>query len=334
MKKSLLSFPIAVISLYLALYGNVSFSRAEAQQIEKVELTNFSGDTEVLLEDLDEYAPAQEGMILQAGDKIKTAGSSSAELSFNEDNTNVVRLNESTNVEVSLSQDEKLAMTEGEIFASISELPSGSAFEIRTPTAVSGARGTDWVTKVTEEGTDVEAVESTPYVRHFEADGSISQQRTSIEPGQMTTVRKFQRPMPSRPIPDARRQQWQNVKQEVRRNAGEAVIKRQQRQPFDRKDFLQKFKEGGGPNKSIFKPTPGGERDDSGVLISRDQKTSPGEKNKSITPKAKEKKLKIESEKPADLQSQSKEVGLGKQVKSTPKKAITLKSAAKEIIRR
>jgi hypothetical protein len=191
-------------------------------------------------------------MELSSSDKIKTASGASAELSFNQENSNLVRLSESTDAEITFNGDEKLALTEGEALASISSLPSGSAFEIRTPTAVSGARGTDWVTKVTEDGTEVEALESQPYVRHFEARGRLSSQPTFISQGQMTTVKSFQKPMVFRPILESRRQQWQMVKQDVRKRAGQALQKRQQRQPFDRNEFIQKIRERRDP--SVSKP--------------------------------------------------------------------------------
>ena len=216
-----------------------AYSSARAEQVEVI---SVSGTVEVLLEGADDYTSAEEGMILESGDKITTSSGASAELSFNEANTNVVRLSENTDSTITLSDDEKMDVSAGEVFASVSDLPSGSAFEIRTPTAVSGARGTDWVTKVTDDGTDVEAVDSVPYVKHFETGGVKSRQMTMIQPGQMTTVRKFQPPMQPRPMNVARKQQWQGMKQQVRQRAGEAIVKRQQRPEFNRKDFIQQMK--------------------------------------------------------------------------------------------
>ena len=230
------------------LCGFVFISTAYAGQAEQAAVTYSSGTVQVQLEGSREYVSAQEGMVLEAGDTVKTQDGSSAELSFNDDNSNLVRLDANTTIQMIFSGDEKLEMTTGEVFSSVSSLPSGSAFEIRTPTAVSGARGTDWITKVTEGGTDVEAVESTPYVRHFEAEGTVSAQITPISMGHMTTVRKFQKPMPQRPISDARRQQWQMVKEDVRKRAGEASFRRMQKPPFDRKEFLRQMKEKGVPS--------------------------------------------------------------------------------------
>ncbi len=260
------------VSLCLVLCNFVL--QSYAQQAEQVEVTHFSGKVEIFLDEADEYTDAQDNMVLTAGDKIKTASGASVELSFNEANTNLVRLDENTSVNISLPGDEKLEMTEGEVFSSISELPTGSAFEIRTPTAVSGARGTDWVTKVTEEGTDVEALESVPYVRHFESSGNLSKQIVTIAAGQMTTVRKFQKPMMLRPVTDMRRQKWQMVKKEVVQRAGEAILKRKQLPPFNRKEFINQIKEKANLKRQDFKQMRNEMRDKAdGVLIN-------GEKDK------------------------------------------------------
>jgi hypothetical protein len=221
---------------------------------QQAELITASGSVEVLLEGADEYTSAEEGMTFDAGDKIKVGSGGSAEISFNEANTNVVRLSENTDASITLSGDEKMDVSIGEVFASVSDLPSGSSFEISTPTAVSGARGTDWVTKVSDEGTDVEAVDSVPYVKHFESAGRKSSQMTLIQPGQMTTVKRFQPPMQPRPMNFARQQQWKSMKQDVRRRAGEAVGKRRERPQFDRRDFIQKMKDRKGPGGGMNRP--------------------------------------------------------------------------------
>jgi len=214
-------------------------STIHAGLADQVEVMSSSGQVQVLLNGTEEYTVVQEGMLLQAGDAIKTGSGATAELSFNDENTNVVRLSENTAINVTFSGEEKLELSEGEAFASIGKLESGSSFEIRTPTVVSGARGTDWVTKVTSEGTDVEAINDEPYVRHFDRKGNVSERLTTIKPGQMTTVKKFQRPREMRPINAERREQWQKVKQSVKQNSEVALIRRGQRPRFDRKEFMR-----------------------------------------------------------------------------------------------
>lgn len=230
--------------LYLWLIVSIFSSplTLKAEEANKVEITYLSGNVEAQLKDTEEYTAAEEGMQLEAGDKIKTSNIGSTEISFNEDDSNFVRLSENTVAEILLQENEKIDVSEGEIFTSISNLPIGSAFEIRTPTAVSGARGTDWVTKVTSEGTDVEAIDRMSYVKHFQGEGTLSPEMTLIQSGQMTSVRKFERPMAPRPMANTRREKFQAIKQDIKLHAKEAVIKRQQRQPFNREQFKEKIK--------------------------------------------------------------------------------------------
>ncbi len=210
---------------------------------DQVEITKISGEVKVLFENTTDYQLAEEGMLLKQGDKVKTLSNASAELSFNEDDSNVVRISENSDLTVTLKEDEKLDMSVGEVFATVSNLPQGSSFEIRTPTAVSGARGTDWVTTVSDDGTDVEAIDSVPYVRHFESTGVVSNEKTLIQPGQMTKVRKFNRPMLQQSIKEQSREKWKAVKQNMRQHIQQARVRREQNPRFDRDKFIQRMKE-------------------------------------------------------------------------------------------
>jgi hypothetical protein len=211
-------------------------------QDDAAEITGLSGTVEVSLGEED-YVPAEEGMELEAGDRIRTSAGGSAELSFNEENTNVVRLGEDAQASVTLQDEEKMALDKGEAFASIASLPADSSFEIRTPTAVTGARGTDWVTRVSDEGTDVEAIDDNPYVKPIGQDGTVSRQLTQVRAGYATTVRKFQPPMAPRALAAADRARWQQVKTQVRQRAARAYDLRPQRPRFDRKAFISQQKE-------------------------------------------------------------------------------------------
>jgi hypothetical protein len=235
-------FFITSCFLYLVICSALIVSKAWTEEAGRVEITYLSGETEVLLKGCQDYVAVEEGMMLESGDKVKTGSAAALELSFNEDDSNLVRLGSDTSAEISLSGDEKLFLTEGEIFASVARLSSGAAFEIRTPTAISGARGTDWVTRVSQEETDVEAIDQSPYVRHFEKEGVISRQEILIRPGEMTTVKKFQRPQAARTIMNARLESLKAVKKILQLNIIEAQIKRKQRPAFDRSQFLQKIK--------------------------------------------------------------------------------------------
>jgi hypothetical protein len=242
---------VIVASAYFA-FAFLLTPQSHAQET-GVEISHLSGTVDVLLSDAEEYAPAEEGMILEAADSIRSGSTGEAELSFNTEGSNIIRLSENTELKILLEQSQKAELSKGELFASISQLPSGSSFEIRTPTAVSGARNTDWVTRVTDEGTEVEAIEHTPYVRHFDTSGSLSSEDTPLSQGQMTVVRKFERPRPPMPMQERRVEKWKGVKQDVRRHAAANIANRQNRPRFDRQQFKQRVHEmkqkGPGPGR-------------------------------------------------------------------------------------
>jgi hypothetical protein len=209
-------------------------------EIEHATVTYLTGTVKVLLSGQQEYAQAQEGMALQAGDTVATDSEGAMEISFDAQNNKIVRVQANTKVAMTFQGSEKMMLSEGEVFATINALPEHAAFEIRTPTAVSGARGTAWTTRVDAEGTTVESVERTPYIKSIEADGRVSDQETKVEAGYYTVVEHVQKPQPVRPIPTERMAQYASLKDDVRRHASQDLIVQRDRPKFDRDDFIKR----------------------------------------------------------------------------------------------
>lgn len=184
----------AISCLSLCLY---SF----AQEKPHAEVLYISGAPKVCLDDDTEYINAEEGMYLEAGDKIKTDRDSSMGLGFNEDESNIIEVGNNSNAVVVLGKSEKLELLEGRAFVTISELTSDSSFEVRTPTVITGARGTYWVVMVVKDSTDVETIEGDIYVASFLEDGRLADEEIIVFAGYQTTVKRFHRPLPPRKIP-------------------------------------------------------------------------------------------------------------------------------------
>lgn len=188
-----------------------------------VEVIYVSGSVEICKAGETVCKKAEVGMLLYFGDKIKTHRDSSIELAFDENNENVVRVESDTFVVLMLKENEKMELIQGEVFLTISKLPSGSSFEIRTPTAIAGVRGTDWVTKIEEESTVVEAIDGNPYVKGIEKDGKPMAEETVVLAGHMTKVKKFQKPLKLEKLPFKKQEKWKAVKGEVRKHAKKAL---------------------------------------------------------------------------------------------------------------
>lgn len=204
----------------------VSLNEKEEVAADEVEVISFSGSVQVRLSTKNDYSPVEAGMLLQSGDAIKTGPDSQVELGFDEKDQNVVRVEADTSVTLLLNGDEKIELLEGEVFSLVRDLPSGSAFEIKTPTAVAGARGTEWVTKVQGEETVVEAYQDQPYVKGIDEQGRVEAKEIVIAPGFSTSLRRFQPPAPVIRIPEARQARWQQMRQGVKRNLEKARIER------------------------------------------------------------------------------------------------------------
>lgn len=210
-------------------------SPAFADEESGVEVISVSGSVEILSQGESEYKKAEEGMFLNAGDSIKTGQDSYIELAFDENQDNVVRLNADTSAVLILKEDEKIEVLEGEVFSSISSLPSGSTFEIRTPTAVVGVRGTEWITRVGKDDTVVEALKDNPYVSGIERDGRLMSEKKIVLAGHMTTVKRFQHPMPLVKLPKDVYQRGDYFRRQVRMHIQEARIRRKLNPPRLRK---------------------------------------------------------------------------------------------------
>ena len=191
-----------------------------------IEVTEVSGEPAMLLEGKEEWQPLQEDTFLLPGDKVRTETDSSAEFVFDEDGENAIRLEALTEVEVILEEDEKISLINGEVFSIIDNLPEGSAFEIRTPTAVCGARGTDWVTKFDGSETQVESVTGDTYVTGYNSDGSRKKERTIVPPGTKTAVRWSMAPKKPVRFKEERLSELNALKGNVSRRARGVISKR------------------------------------------------------------------------------------------------------------
>ncbi|MBU2103146.1 MAG: FecR family protein [Candidatus Omnitrophota bacterium] len=167
-----------------------------------------------------------EDMDIAAGQRIKTAPGASVELSFDENKENIARINDDSDVIVVLGESEKIELLSGEIFSTIGDLPPGSSFEIKTPTAVAGVRGTEWLTKVDAEGTDIEAFDGTPYTKSIDISGKVSPEEVIIPVGHMTRVKRFGRPAVPVRIPAIKQQRWQEMRSKIFDHRKAALIRR------------------------------------------------------------------------------------------------------------
>lgn len=144
-----------IISLFVicllitVFYTTISFSKSE----DTVKIFNVSGEVTILASAAKDWVKATDNMDLFSGDTVKTGSNSSAEIAFDEKNMNIVKISPQSHVVIKLFKNEKIELLDGTLFSSIKNLPEGSNFEVRTPMATCGVRGTEFMVSNDKEKT-------------------------------------------------------------------------------------------------------------------------------------------------------------------------------------
>ncbi len=144
-----------------------------AQPAHVAELIYMKGAVKIKAVNAADWVNAQVGMALKQGDVIKTEDGAGAELAFGEGLKNVINVFPNSQLIISSFEPGLVKLESGRIFSLIKKLDKGSTFEVRTPTAVAGARGTGWGTYVNNGNTEISGFEHSIYAAGLKADGTL-----------------------------------------------------------------------------------------------------------------------------------------------------------------
>ncbi len=163
-----LTFLITGLLLITILPG-ASYAEKETH----VSITYVSGGAEYLKTGQASWQKARVGIFLSSGDSVKTQESGTVQLAFDRNKENIVSVRPGSHVTVLLAGQEKIELINGEVFALVKALTPGSGFEVRTPTAVCGARGTGWGAKTNGQETQINGYENQSYAKGVAKGGSF-----------------------------------------------------------------------------------------------------------------------------------------------------------------
>jgi len=159
-----------------------------------VKVLLVAGKAEFLTAGKTDWEELKRGTYLYSGDSIKTYRDSSVEIGFEWGTENILSVRPNTHVVIKLAGKEKIELIDGEVYALVESLPKGSTFEIRTPTAVCGARGTGWGVKANKNRTTVSAYDKNSYAKGLNKDGSVMEDNMTVPEGFETIVERFMKP--------------------------------------------------------------------------------------------------------------------------------------------
>ena len=188
-------------------------SAAQALE-EAVRVVSCAGDVKVTPSGETKAVVCRSGMPLEEGARIVTGRGASAEIAFDRQKHNILKIKENSEVVMKLEGVDKIELVDGEILAALRDLKKGEMFRVKTPCATCGARGTGWSTKTDKRATNVAVFEGRVFVRGIERDGSAMDKEHWVEKGFERKIKRFERPGKMEKITEAR---LSRMEKEVRR---------------------------------------------------------------------------------------------------------------------
>ncbi|NQT06902.1 MAG: FecR domain-containing protein [Candidatus Omnitrophica bacterium] len=210
-------FSLAILLLFAG--QALTAEKRVAVEADKAVILFMEGDVQVKTLKLARWERASEGTILSKGDNLKTGTASWAEIGFGKYNKNVIRIKEQTLLELVELGPIRLGLLKGEVRSLVKKASRTTTFEIKTPTAVCGARGTGWDTNTDGKKVVVDTYEKEVFFNRFDKDGNIIK-NAIIKAGKRGIMDDPLKPVRIVKLPASRIKDWGKWKQNFKERSG------------------------------------------------------------------------------------------------------------------
>jgi hypothetical protein len=192
-----------------------------------------------------EWQDCKLGMRIDSGDHVKTVKEEALEISFLKDRSNMVRIEEDSDVFIKKNEAPySIELISGAIIALIKKLPAKSSFEIRTPIATCGSMGTGWRTSTDGSKARFEAFERRIYVKGIEQSGNPMEGELIVNSGWASRLNKFERPEKLERLSYDDIDRWNRWKKDMTtrvKNEGGSFLDQSSAQTENRMDRIQEI---------------------------------------------------------------------------------------------
>jgi hypothetical protein len=137
-----------------------------------VQIIQIDGEVLVKTNSAAQWEKAVVDMKLEKQAQIQTKAKATCVVAFDEARQNIVTLYEKSQMAVENIKPGNLFLPEGRVFTLIRQMDKTERFEIRTPTAIAGARGTGWLTEFQDGRTVVACFEDIVSVEGLDTRGN------------------------------------------------------------------------------------------------------------------------------------------------------------------
>jgi len=137
-------------------------------------IVGLSGDVKVKAPPAASWQAAQKGQVLSKESQIKCGPEARCTVALDALLRNTVTVKEGSTVILEDLTPGRVFLKEGRVFSVIKDLKGAKSFEVRTPTSVSSARGTAWLTDFRTGRTEVSVFEDNVFVNGLDAAGVVT----------------------------------------------------------------------------------------------------------------------------------------------------------------
>lgn len=120
------------------------------------------------------WEKAKVNMLLNKEAELETRKNSKCTLAFDKENKNIITIKENSRIKIEGVKPGNIFLPEGRVFSLIENIKEVEKFEIKTPAAVAGVRGTGWITDHHGGGTSVGCFNDIVYTQGLDEDGNVT----------------------------------------------------------------------------------------------------------------------------------------------------------------
>ncbi len=142
------------------------------------------------------WRKAEKGMQLATGDLIRTARNSVAEVYLDAEKKNTLRIEPKSLITLNSGTADtidRLDLAKGKVYANLEGIKAGLSFEVNTPSAVAGVRGSSYSVYVERDSDEVVAYKDTIFIKAYDVDKKLIFE-TVLPEGFKTIIDRFAEP--------------------------------------------------------------------------------------------------------------------------------------------
>ncbi|MDD4879050.1 MAG: FecR family protein [Candidatus Omnitrophica bacterium] len=207
-----LKFPACLLLLSFLFFNSPLLCAKELEREARVIFVK--GDAKVQKAGKAEWLSAKKGMLLADGDTARTGKEAAIEISFDNENKNLVRLEEDSTLILRGKMLKQIELPQGRIRSLVKKLDKETSFEIKTPTIIAGARGSGWDVSTAEKRDNVRAFEDEIFVQAYGQDGKLIKE-VLVREGWEVIIDRFQAPGELIELSDKDRQDWNSWRDDL-----------------------------------------------------------------------------------------------------------------------